>query len=315
MNQDIYVRAHTVQIGTKEHGEQDHRKPRKWPTHVSVFDCETRLTPGQALTFGFWRSCQLQSGKYVCLEEGIFYDPSELSSKESNFLRKYVTSHNPETVHDGCDRLRRYARPKFVPEVLGMAIQARALIVGFNLPFDLSRLALDWTNAKNGGWSLIFSQWKNPKTGTLEATKYFPRITVKSLNSKTAIISSTLAPMHEPKKKGEKVRLWPAGRFLDVRTLIWALRNKSYSLNKACEQFEVEGKLDHKPTGMVTLEEIEYCRQDVRATVGLLNAVKQEYDLHPISPGPDRLFSPASVAKAYLEELNISFPRQKVTNA
>lgn len=312
---DIYVRAHTLQIVAKEHKPKDSRKIPKWPGYVFAFDCETRLIPGQALTFGFWRFCQLRKGKYVCLEEGVFYDPAELSTKESSVLQKYAASHNPETAQDGCERMRRYARPKFIPEVLGMAIQAKALIVGFNLPFDLSRLALDWTAAKNGGWSLIFSQWKNPKTGIFEANKYFPRITVKALNSKTAIINSTLAPMHEPKKKGEKVKLWPAGRFLDVRTLLWALRNKSYSLNKACEKFEVEGKFDHKPTGMVTLEEIEYCRQDVRATAGLLNAVKQEYDLHPISPGPDRLFSPASVAKAYLEELNISFPRQKVNNA
>jgi hypothetical protein len=315
MNQDIYVRAHTVQIGAKECKAKDHRKPLKWPAYVLVFDCETRLTPGQALTFGFWRFCQLQKGEYVCLEEGIYYDHAELSAIESKLLQKYAASHNPETAQEGCDRLRRYARPKFVPEVLGMAIQAKALIVGFNLPFDLSRLALDWTEADNGGWSLILSQWKNTKTGVLGPNKYFPRITVKALNSKTAIINSTLAPMHEPKKKGEKVKLWPAGRFLDVRTLLWALRNKSYSLNKACEKFEVDGKFDHKPTGTVTLEEIEYCRQDVRATVALLNAVKQEYDLHPITPGPDRLFSPASVAKAYLEELNISFPRQKVTNA
>ena len=65
----------------------------------------------------------------------------------------------------------------------------------------------------------------------------------------------------------------------------------------------------------MNLEEIEYCRQDVRATVDLLNAAKQEYDLHPIALGPDRMFSPASVAKSYLEELNISHPSEKVKNA
>jgi hypothetical protein len=89
------------------------------------------------------------------------------------------------------------------------------------------------------------------------------------------------------------VKLWPAARFLDVRTLFWALRNKSYSLKAGCKEFSIPGKLDHKPSGRVDLEEIEYCRQDVRSTVGLLNAAKQEYDLHPIAPGPDRMFSPA----------------------
>jgi hypothetical protein len=61
----------------------------------------------------------------------------------------------------------------------------------------------------------------------------------------------------------------------------------------------------------ITLEEIEYARGDVACTVDLLNAVKQEFDLHPIAAGPDRMFSPASVAKSYLEELNISHPSEK----
>jgi hypothetical protein len=77
-----------------------------------------------------------------------------------------------------------------------MAIQARALIVCFNSSFDLSRLALDWENAKNGGWSLILSQWRNPKTRELKANKFFPRIVIKSLNSKTAIIHSIFELIH-----------------------------------------------------------------------------------------------------------------------
>ncbi len=53
----------------------------------------------------------------------------------------------------------------------------------------------------------------------------------------------------------------------------------------------------------------------MRATVGLLSAAKQEYDLHPIDPGPDRMFSPASVAKSYLEKLDLSYPGQRVKDA
>ena len=63
------------------------------------------------------------------------------------------------------------------------------------------------------------------------------------------------------------------------------------------------------------MEEIQYARNDVACTVDLLNAVKQEFDLHPIAPGPDRMFSPASVAKSYLEKLNVLHPCEKVKNA
>jgi hypothetical protein len=82
-------------------------------------------------------------------------------------------------------------------------------------------------------------------------------------------------------------------------------------LRTVCKEFDIPGKLEHKPSGHVDLEEIEYRRQDVRATVGLLNALKKEYDLHPIDLGPDEMFSPASVAKSYLEKLTISYPSEK----
>jgi hypothetical protein len=49
--------------------------------------------------------------------------------------------------------------------------------------------------------------------------------------------------------------------------------------------------------------------------VDVLNAAKQEFDLHPIAPGSDRMFSPASLAKSYLEELHISHSSEKVKDA
>jgi hypothetical protein len=315
MNQDIYVRAYTVPVEPEEKKAHSGDEP-KWPQHALVFDCETRITADLTLTFGFWRFCELRDGKYVSVEEGIFHDDNGLSAKEFNLLRDYARNTKPDTTRDGSDRLRLYSRTKFVKETLGMAIQARALIVCFNAGFDLSRLAVDWETAENGGWSLIFSKWPNPETRALEPNKFFPRIVAKALNSKASIIHSTRAPMCEPGKKKKRVKLWPAGRFLDVRTLLWALRNRSYSLKTACIELKTEHqKIDHTPTGKITPEEIEYARNDVPCTVDLLNAAKQEFDLHPIKPGPDRMFSPASVAKGYMEELNIFHPSEKVTDA
>ncbi len=312
---DIYVRAHTVQLEKKQTKSMWQDSELKWPDCALVFDCESRIAADQTLTFGFWRFCELRNGEYLPLEEGIFHDDRGFTTKEFNLLRKYARSTKPDTTDDGCDRLRLYSRSKLIEEVFGMAIQAKALIVGFNLPFDLSRIALDWNTAQNGGWTLIMKQWRNPETGKVEPDESFPRVVIKALNSKASIISSTRPPMSLRRSKGKRAKLWSRGRFLDVRTLLWALRNKSYSLRTACKEFGIPGKLDHKPSGRVDLEEIEYCRQDVRITVGLLNAAKQEYDLHPIAPGPDRMFSPASVAKSYLEELHILPPSEKVKDA
>jgi hypothetical protein len=288
---------------------------QKCPDYALVFDCESLITADQTLTFGFWRFCERRSGRYVPLEEGIVHDDA-LRANEIDVLRDFARKYRADAADDGCSRIRVYSRSKFVAEVLGVAIQAKAFIVCFNSGFDLSRIAIDWETAKNGGWSLIFSKWRNPRTGELKPNKFFPRIVVKALNSKTSIIHSTRAPMSERGRKTKKVKLWPSARFLDVRTLLWALRNKSYSLRSAAEEFKTQHrKLDHKPTGKVTIPEVRYSREDVACTVDLLNAAIREFELHPISTGPDRMFSPASVAKQYLEQLNIQHPSRKVTNA
>lgn len=99
---------------------------------------------------------------------------------------------------------------------------------------------------------------------------------------------------------------WPLGRFLDLHTLAFALHSDSYSLERACSAFNVPGKFKHEPTGKLSLEEIDYCRQDVRATTGLLNAMKNEFDLHPIQLLPDRAYSAASIGLGMCECLRRS---------
>jgi hypothetical protein len=49
----------------------------------------------------------------------------------------------------------------------------------------------------------------------------------------------------------------------------------------------------------------------VRCTAALLNAIKAEFDLHPVSLHPDKAYSLASMAKAYLEEMGIKPPCKK----
>ena len=134
---DIYVRAYAVQLDEKRvaNGRQDNGP--KWPDYALVFDCESRITADQTLTFGFWRFCELRDSRYVCIEEGIFHDDNGLRAREFDLLRKYARATQPDTANDGCNRLRLYARSKFIEEVFGIAIQAKALIVCFNAGFDL----------------------------------------------------------------------------------------------------------------------------------------------------------------------------------
>lgn len=103
-----------------------------------------------------------------------------------------------------------------------------------------------------------------------------------------------------------------SGRFLDLKTLAWALRNRSFSLDSACREWKVPGKLDHVPTGRVTREEIAYCRQDVNASVGLLNALLSEFRGYPLGGlPPEKAFSAASIAKAFLDTMGVTHPEHK----
>jgi hypothetical protein len=242
----------------------------------------------------------------MCVEEGIFHK-DDLSEQEQNLLNEY--RNNPPTLaaikhFPARTELRLMNRSSFVGRIFWKAVKKGWLIVSFNSPFDLSRLAV-WSNPgkKGNDWSLALAAiWKNPKTGRIAPNPQKPRIVIDAQNSKMAFI--TLGSIFEKEQ-------WPnEGRFLDLRTLGWALRNKSFNLDGACRAFKVKGKEDHKPTGKISSAEIEYCREDVSATHRVLNAMIAEFNHHPIDLHPEKSYSPASIAKAYLKEMAIKQPKR-----
>jgi hypothetical protein len=52
-------------------------------------------------------------------------------------------------------------------------------------------------------------------------------------------------------------------------------------------------------------------RQDVRETLGSLNALRAEFERYPIDLRPDHAFSPASIVKAYFKKMGLIPPLQK----
>jgi hypothetical protein len=175
------------------------------------------------------------------------------------------------------------------------------LICGLNLPFDLARLALAWSRGEHDEWSLTMSQYSNGVEN-----RNIPRILITPIDSKKAFIR--LAKPWKPEEWKDKGK----AHFLDLRTLAWALFNRSFSLKRLCEELQTQHrKIDHEPTGEVTIEEIEYARQDGRCTVDALNALKQEFDRHPIGLKPCNAYSPASMAKSYLDAMGIIRPAEK----
>ena len=322
---DLFLRALAVRVAKKkkkkradnaEEGESNAADEPKWPENVIAFDTESTITVDQLLTFGVWRLCKLVGQNYEVTEEGIFY-ADDLPAKDVKALKTYmetaisdVTSFPPRFPH--------YSRSDFMKKVFWPALKKRgAMVVGFNLGYDLTRLALDWKEGNKGEWSLIMERYADGNENC-----NYPRILDTPIDSKKAIINiwrpctkklKRKVPADQWKNRGRNVH------FLDLRTLLWALYNRSHSLRSACDdkrgpfkEQQLPQKDDHDPSGEVTPEEIEHCRQDVRCTVALLNACKQEYDKHSdLDLKPWNAYSPASMAKAYLKAMGIARPEIK----
>ena len=306
MIHDLYLRAHSVVSGGKNKRMGQTRKrsrsPLLWPCYALVWDTETALDLEQTLNFGVWRFCVLRNAEYVAIQEGIFYRDG-LESKGIQAIRSYGKRHLADGLESGADRdLTVLSRAEFVERVFWESVRAGALIVGFNLSFDISRISVAWTTAHNGGFSFVLSRLSKKHV----ENRHRPRIRITPLNGVAERIGLTAV-----RWKNEQSR-WRREHFLDLHTLAFALTDNSNSLSGAIEAFDSKPeKMEHEPTGLVTEKEITYGRQDVRATLGLLNALKREYDLHPILLPPDHAYSPASIGKAYLRAMGIVEPKRK----
>lgn len=315
-----------LRVALRAYTERTDKPPRKgsphvhggWPEEVLVLDTETTMDSAQRLKFGSYRHCRWTSSRTLELvHEGLFH-ADELA----------------ETDPDGYATLRGYAetqglallsRSSFCWNIFyKIAHKAQALVVGFNLPFDLTRIAERWGVARGvmyGGFSLTLCTVREQDTGEAIESRWLPRIWLRINNSKQSFIQFAnpyeLDPAEGEIATGEGGKRYYRsfrGRFLDLRTLIFALTSESLTLRGACLRYRVEhGKLDTAEHGRITCEYIKYNRRDVLATCELLEKGRAEFDSHSVNLDPCKAFSPAALAKAYLRALGVIPPRQKFT--
>src|SRR6266403_3191606 len=156
------------------------RPQKTWrlPGAMLVFDTETRTDATQRLTFGSYR--YIENGQ--CLEEGLFYG-DDLPSKDQQVLERYVATHKAEVNEGGEQQLHLLTRREFLDRLYIAVYKARCLLVGFNLPFDLSRIAYDFASARGrfaGGFSLGLWPYID-KTGCEHPNQFRPRLGIKQL--------------------------------------------------------------------------------------------------------------------------------------
>jgi hypothetical protein len=231
-NEPILVRVHTVVPKPKskrpaptediawEAEIRNRLKEPQWPEYVLVFDTETTTDERQALLFGAFLYCHLRDGQeYECVYQGIFYaDDVARDDADMTILRDYIRTAKADTPPGFPDRIKLLSRTQFVESVFWPAIDSGAAIVGFNLPFDLTRIAVDCRKARrlNDGWSMVLSMDRHPVTGTMRPNPMRPRIIITPKDSKAAFIRLTGCGVRS-KKTGKRLKQSGAARRAGIR--------------------------------------------------------------------------------------------------
>ena len=263
-----------------------------------ILDTETTTDPGQALRFGTY---QVRKGS-VLHDLGIFYEPRILLSRDLKTIKAYAKAHD----------LKLITRDEFVDEVFyPIGYDLRATIVGFNLPFDLSRIAIGSASARGdmrGGFSC-----------RLTNDKRRPAIQIRHLSQKASLIRFA-APfrsrdLRSARKRGS-ARV-PRGFFVDCRTFAAAQFAKSFTLKSLSEFLKVEHpKLSaDEYGGPITAKFIEYAVRDVQTTWECYEELARRYKALDLKDTPPPLiYSEASIGKAYLKAMGVKPWREVQSN-
>ena len=286
----IALRAYTVKPDSKPPAQRNGRgrldEPSPW---TLALDTETRTDPSQALRVGFY---QLRKHDELA-EEGAFFSPGSLSDAEETDLRSYCQAQG----------LTLRALSDFSENIfLKFGYDLNASIVGFNLPFDISRIAIHHGPARGsmrGGFSF-----------QLVKSRHRPRIQVKHLSPRASLIQFS-APWRQETGRGMRNRGFKTkshgGFFVDLKTLAAALTSRSHSLESLCEALDVPTRKaaseDHG--GPLTAAYLDYARADVQATWECYEALLAMYAEHGLTTPAHRIISEASVGKAYLKKMGV----------
>lgn len=259
---------------------------------VLVLDTETTVDASQQLRVG----CYQLRWRGRLAEHGLFYDPESLTAAEENLAADYAAAHG----------LKLMTAERFVEEVFfGKAYATRSLIVGFNLPFDLSRLAVGHDSARgkamHGGFSLKLSE-----------DRHRPRVQVRHL-SKTVSLIRFAVPRSQPRTRSEQRRdvVKPPprrGYFCDLRGLAAALYGGSHSLASLAKLLRTDAqKLEtEEHGGPLDADYLDYLCTDVETTWQCFAKLAARYASFGLTQtGVHAIYSEASIGKAALRQMGV----------
>jgi len=273
---DIFVRAFSDNYSNHKDKEPEIHNSNI----IMTIDTETTIDQYQNLTFG---SCLIQTKISSGFKEDWYLFYGDIPEDKTHLINEYAKDHTITVLP-----VREFIDNVFYP----YAYKMRCEVIGFNLPFDLSRLTMDYGISRKTKDAFSFKLSEDVRN---------PRIRIQSIDLKRSFISFT-KPL---RKKSDKKYKHYSGYFVDLKTLTFALTDKSHTLDSACKDFKVSRKQHTEEHGKITEEYIDYNINDVKITAELYESALNRYKMFNLNDSVNKLYSPASIGKAYLRKMGI----------
>lgn len=242
-----------------------------------IFDMETRDEPAQRPLFG---SFQIRDQGELVKRALIFGD--SCTAAEIALLQAFAQIHKMEVL----------SRDQFGDLFLAEVFEIGTVCLCYNAPFDLSKMSHQWQAGK--------AKHRDSFSFRISRNTFRPRLRIKSLNSREAFVGLI------PSVKQKSEQQFRSGRFVDAHMFIGALTDKNLSLEAACELYNVPTKKHAAAQhGILTPDYIQYNLDDVQSTYEVYEAALQVYDTLHLPTTPDKIYSTASIGKAYFAKMGI----------
>ena len=285
----LYVRAYSEAPNRRPLSEiAKFKKPDLTSDWQVIFDTETTIDAAQKLRVGV---CQVR--KAGVLRQECLFVPDDLPDDDWVVIKAYCEERSLGLI--SVEDFRKEI-------ILKIAYKANGTLIGFNLPFDIARIAIDYGIARGnmrGGFTFKLSEWKSD-----------PHLRVKHLNATAALIDFA-KPGKQSMGRGMRNRDIKVdhnrGAFVDVKTAAAALLTGRFSLKKLAKRLNTPTqKLEtEEHGGPITFDYLDYARADVQATWECYDALLKMYAEFELDTPLHRILSEASVGKALLKQMNI----------
>ncbi len=279
--------------------------PSRWSL---VFDTETLTDLSQRLRIG-------------CLPGA----PGQPTPRRGPLLRPRLRSprrNSRRSTTYADDAWPGAARPRseFVDDVFfPIAYTRRGLLIGFNLPYDLARLAVDHTTARAGhavpaaAAITEHGDARRRSRSSCPRIPYWPRVQIKRVGTSAAFIRFATPDGRHPEARNRENgrpsrRTTAATSSTSPRSprpcsaAAGRSRTLAETLNTPHQKQDVDGHGQE-----ITPEYLDYARTDVQVTWECYaNLARPLRDLPAVARPLHRIFSEASIGKAHLRDLGLA---------